>query len=59
MIIDFQHHFAPRELVDALPGAPRVVKFDATGAPAHTSHSLLYELDEHVRMMPRLARAAA
>lgn len=51
MIVDFQHHFAPRELVDATPGAPRVVKFDATGAPAHTSHSLLYELDEHVRMM--------
>lgn len=51
MIVDFQHHFAPRELVDAAPGTPRVVQFDAAGAPAHTSHSLLYELDEHVRMM--------
>lgn len=59
MVIDFQHHFAPRELVDAKPGAPRVVRFDASGAPAHTSHSLLYELDEHVRMMDETGIDAA
>lgn len=51
MVVDFQHHFAPRELVDAAPGASQRVQFDATGAPAHTPNPLLYQLDEHVRMM--------
>jgi predicted TIM-barrel fold metal-dependent hydrolase len=51
MIVDFQHHFTPRELVKTAPGGGRVVQFDESGAPTHTSHALLYDLDEHIRMM--------
>ncbi len=51
MIIDFQHHFTPRELIKEDPGAGMIVHFDAQGAPSYTIHSLLYDLDEHIRMM--------
>jgi predicted TIM-barrel fold metal-dependent hydrolase len=51
MIVDFQHHFTPRELLPDDLGDRRVLQYDETGAPSYTSHALLYELDEHVRMM--------
>lgn len=51
MIIDFQHHFTPRECFKEDLGNRRTVQYDETGAPSYTSHSLLYDLDEHVRMM--------
>jgi len=51
MIVDFQHHFTPRELFEDDPGTRRILQYDATGAPSYTSHALLYDLDEHVRMM--------
>jgi predicted TIM-barrel fold metal-dependent hydrolase len=51
MIIDFQHHFTPRELFKEDLGDRRVLQYDATGAPSYTSHALLYDLDEHIRMM--------
>ena len=51
MIVDFQHHFTPRELFAEDLGDRRVLQYDATGAPSYTSHALLYDLDEHVRMM--------
>ena len=51
MIVDFQHHFTPRELIKADPGDRLVLNYDALGAPSYTVHSLLYDLDEHVRMM--------
>ncbi len=51
MIVDFQHHFTPRELIKEDPGQGRIVHFDENGAPSYTIHSLLYDLDEHVRMM--------
>ena len=51
MIIDFQHHFTPRELIKEDPGDRLVLNYDAQGAPSYTIHSLLYDLDEHVRMM--------
>lgn len=51
MIVDFQHHFVPREMIGEDPGNRRVVHFDATGTPSYTTHSLLYDLDEHIRMM--------
>jgi len=51
MIVDFQHHFTPRELIKEDPGKGRIVHFDENGAPSYTIHSLLYDLDEHVRMM--------
>ena len=50
MIVDFQHHFAPRELVkDA--GSGRATSYDEHGMPKFTAHSLLSDLDEHIRMM--------
>src|ERR1700756_775412 len=51
MIVDFQHHFTPRELIKDGPGARLILHYDALGAPSYTVHSLLYELDEHIRMM--------
>ena len=51
MIIDFQHHFTPRELIKQDPGDRLILNYDALGAPSYTVHSLLYDLDEHVRMM--------
>ena len=51
MIVDFQHHFTPRELIRQDPGDRLILNYDASGAPSYTVHSLLYDLDEHVRMM--------
>lgn len=51
MIVDFQHHFTPRELIKEDPGDRLIVHFDDNGAPSYTVHSLLYDLDEHIRMM--------
>jgi predicted TIM-barrel fold metal-dependent hydrolase len=51
MIIDFQHHFTPRELIKQDPGDRLIVHFDENNAPSYTIHSLLYDLDEHIRMM--------
>jgi predicted TIM-barrel fold metal-dependent hydrolase len=51
MIVDFQHHFTPRELIKENPGNRLILHYDAQGAPSYTIHSLLYDLDEHIRMM--------
>ena len=51
MIVDFQHHFTPRELIKEDPGDRRILHYDENGAPSYTIHSLLYDLDEHVAMM--------
>jgi predicted TIM-barrel fold metal-dependent hydrolase len=51
MIIDFQHHFTPRELIKDDPGDRLILHYDENGAPSYTVHALLYDLDEHVRMM--------
>jgi predicted TIM-barrel fold metal-dependent hydrolase len=51
MIVDFQHHFTPRELIKEDPGNRLIVHFDENDAPSYTVHSLLYDLDEHIRMM--------
>ncbi len=51
MIVDFQHHFTPRELFKEDLGDKRILQYDESGAPSYTSHSLLYDLDEHVAMM--------
>jgi len=51
MIVDFQHHFTPRELIREDPGERLIINYDASGAPSYTVHKLLYDLDEHVRMM--------
>jgi predicted TIM-barrel fold metal-dependent hydrolase len=51
MIVDFQHHFTPRELIKEDPGDRLIVRVDENGAPSYTVHKLLYDLDEHIRMM--------
>ena len=51
MIVDFQHHFTPRELIKEDPGDRLILHYDAQGAPSYTIHKLLYDLDEHVKMM--------
>lgn len=51
MIVDFQHHFTPRELFKEDPGDRRILTYDENGAPSYISHSLLFDLDEHIRMM--------
>ena len=51
MIVDFQHHFTPRELIKQDPGDRLIVHFDENDAPSYTIHSLLYDLDEHIHMM--------
>jgi hypothetical protein len=59
MIVDFQHHFTPRELFNEDLGSRRILQYDETGAPSYTSHALLYDLDEHIRMMDLAGIAAA
>lgn len=51
MIVDFQHHFTPRELIKDDPGERLILHYDENGAPSYTVHRLLYDLDEHIRMM--------
>jgi predicted TIM-barrel fold metal-dependent hydrolase len=59
MIVDFQHHFTPRELIKEDPGDRLILHYDAQGAPSYTIHKLLYDLDEHVRMMDEAGIDAA
>jgi predicted TIM-barrel fold metal-dependent hydrolase len=59
MIVDFQHHFTPRELIKEDPGNRRILRYDENGAPSYTIHSLLYDLDEHVKMMDEAGIDAA
>ena len=51
MIVDFQHHWTPRELFKEELGDRRILAYDETGAPSYTSHRLLYDLEEHIAMM--------
>ena len=51
MIVDFQHHYSPRELFADDLGDKEVVQYDERGVPKANVHSLLYDLDEHIRMM--------
>ena len=51
MIVDFQHHFTPKELLKEDPGDGQITRFDENGVPSYSIHSLLYDLDEHIRMM--------
>src|SRR5262249_40347275 len=59
MIVDFQHHFTPRELIKEDPGDRLILHYHAQGAPSYTIHKLLYDLDEHVKMMDEAGIDAA
>ena len=41
VIVDFQHHFTPRELIEKDPGERLVLYYDENGAPSYTVHRLL------------------
>ncbi len=51
MIIDFHHHFTPRELIKEDPGDRLILAYDENGAPSYTTHKLLFDMDAHVAMM--------
>lgn len=51
MIVDFQHHYTPRELFREDPDAGSKTFFDDNGVPSYSFHSLLFDLDEHIAMM--------
>ena len=51
MIVDFQHHFTPHELMPKDLGRRKVVSYDEHGAPSFILHWMLFDLDEHIRMM--------
>jgi len=59
MIVDFQHHFTPRELFKADPDAGNRTYYDENGVPAYSFHALLYDLDEHIAMMDEAGIDAA
>jgi len=59
MIVDFQHHFTPRELFKADPDAGNKTYYDENGVPAYSFHALLYDLDEHIAMMDEAGIDAA
>lgn len=42
MIVDFQHHFTPRELIKQDPGDELIVHLDENGASSYTVHTLLW-----------------
>src|SRR5712675_1474328 len=51
MIVDFQHHFTPRELMPKDLGRRKIVSYDEHGAPSFILHWMLFDLEEHIRMM--------
>jgi predicted TIM-barrel fold metal-dependent hydrolase len=50
MIVDFQHHYTPPELMEGRAGA---VRLDENGNPNYRFNALLADLAAHVRMMDR------
>ncbi len=51
MIVDFHHHFVPRELIKDDPGDKLILSYDENGAPSYTTHKLLFDHEAHIRMM--------
>ncbi len=52
MIVDFQHHYTPKELFEAEgEGDSLSARLDADGNPSYLVNPLLCDLDAHIRMM--------
>lgn len=51
MVVDFHHHFVPRQLIAQDPGDKLILSYDENGAPSYTTHKLLYDHDAHIKMM--------
>ena len=59
MIVDFQHHFTPPELLGKKKGDVVSVRLDENGNPNYLLNPLLSDLPAHVRMMDRAGIDAA
>jgi len=59
MIVDFQHHFTPHELKPKDLGDRLIVSYDENGTPSAVLHWMLFDLDEHVKMMDEAGIDAA
>src|SRR6516225_2189660 len=57
MIVDFQHHYTPPELMER--GAAGILRLDERGNPNYLLNPLLSDLPAHVRMMDRAGIDAA
>lgn len=54
MIVDFQHHYTPREIAESKGESGRLgAAFDDDGNPSYLYNPLLSDLDAHIRMMNR------
>ena len=53
MIVDFHHHWTPREFIKEDPGDKLILTYDENGAPSYTTHKLLFDMEEHIRMMDK------
>src|SRR5262245_66409572 len=51
MIIDFQHHYTPPELMET--GGVGILRLDEHGNPNYKFNPLLADLPAHIRMMER------
>ena len=58
MIVDFQHHYTPPELL-TVAGDQVSVRLDQDGNPAYLQNPLLTDLPAHIRMMDRAGIDAA
>ncbi len=52
MIVDFQHHYTPPELMERGKG-DGTLRLDENGNPNYRFNPLLADLSAHVRMMTR------
>ena len=59
MIVDFQHHFTPPELLGKKKGDAVTVRLDENGNPNYLMNPLLSDLPAHVRMMDHAGIDAA
>ena len=54
MVVDFQHHYTPAELMESGQGAGNLSP-DESGNPNYRFNPLLADLPAHVRMMDKAA----
>jgi predicted TIM-barrel fold metal-dependent hydrolase len=53
MVIDFQHHYTPPELMERRGSGVEITRIDENGNPNYKFNPLLADLPAHVRMMDR------
>lgn len=53
MIVDFQHHYSPPEMLESKQGEGVSARLDENGNPSYLVNPLLADLRAHVRMMDK------